>query len=216
MPQALGTTTILFKKFGVGLNFTPTVLGGNVISMRVSPEVSELDFRNAIVILTSNLGAAIPSGASLGFLDATGRFSASTVLKTVEKSFRKEFLNRLDRIVVFRPLARETMRDILRKELSEAFERRGLRQRAWAVEFDPGAIDFLLEKGFTADLGARPLKRSIERHLLAPLALTIVEHRVPEGDQFLFVRAESGRLVGEFIDPDAPEPDENPGRVGSG
>jgi pilus assembly protein CpaC len=50
VPQALGTTTIIFKKFGVGLNFTPTVLGGNVISMRVSPEVSELDFRNAIVL----------------------------------------------------------------------------------------------------------------------------------------------------------------------
>ncbi|HEX6853632.1 MAG TPA: AAA family ATPase [Candidatus Polarisedimenticolaceae bacterium] len=164
------------------------------------------DFRNAIVILTSNLGAAIPSGASLGFLDATGRFSPSTVLKTVEKSFRKEFLNRLDRIVVFRPLARETMRDILRKELTEAFERRGLRQRAWAVEFDAGALDLLLERGFTADLGARPLKRSVERHLLAPLALTIVEHRVPEGDQFLFVKAEQGRLVVEFIDPDAPDP----------
>lgn len=50
VPQALGTTTILFKKFGVGLTFTPTVLGGNVISMRVAPEVSELDFRNAIVL----------------------------------------------------------------------------------------------------------------------------------------------------------------------
>lgn len=50
VPQSLGTTTILFKKFGVGLNFTPTVLGGNVISMRVAPEVSELDFANAIVL----------------------------------------------------------------------------------------------------------------------------------------------------------------------
>jgi len=50
MPQALGTTTIMFKKFGVGLTFTPTVLGGNVISMRVAPEVSELDFRNAVVL----------------------------------------------------------------------------------------------------------------------------------------------------------------------
>lgn len=50
VPQSLGTTTIMFKKFGVGLNFTPTVLGGNVISMRVSPEVSELDFTNAIVL----------------------------------------------------------------------------------------------------------------------------------------------------------------------
>ncbi len=50
VPQALGTTTIMFKKFGVGLNFTPTVLGGNVMSMRVAPEVSELDFANAIVL----------------------------------------------------------------------------------------------------------------------------------------------------------------------
>jgi ATP-dependent Clp protease ATP-binding subunit ClpC len=63
-----------------------------------------------------------------------------------------------------------------------------------------------LEKGFTADLGARPLKRAIERYLLSPLALTIVNHQFPEGDQFLFVRADAGSetLNVEFIDPDAP------------
>jgi ATP-dependent Clp protease ATP-binding subunit ClpC len=164
------------------------------------------DFRNAIVIMTSNLGSFIPSGASLGFSDSTGSFSAGAVMREIERSFRKEFLNRIDRVVVFRALGRETMREILRKELADAFHRRGLRNRAWSVEWDEGALELLLEHGFTADLGARPLKRAIEHHLLAPLALTIVDHSYPEGDQFLFVRAERGRLVVDFVDPDAEEP----------
>jgi len=163
-----------------------------------------VDFRQAIIILTSNLGAVIPSGTALGFSDETGRFHATTVLREVERSFRKEFLNRIDRVVVFRPLTRDTMRDILAKELAEAFRRRGLRHRAWAVEWDEGAIEFLLERGFTADLGARPLKRAVERWVLAPLSTTIVEHRVPEGDQFLLLRADGDRLAVDFIDPDAP------------
>ena len=168
------------------------------------------DFRNAIVIMTSNLGSVIPSGSSLGFVDATGRFSAATVLREVERSFRREFLNRIDRVVVFRPLGRETMREILRKELAEAFRRRGLRNRAWAVEWDESALEFLLERGFTEDLGARPLRRAVERYVLAPLATTIINHQYPEGDQFLFVRAEDDGLAVEFIDPDAPEEDGEP------
>jgi ATP-dependent Clp protease ATP-binding subunit ClpC len=87
------------------------------------------------------------------------------------------------------------------------FKRRGLRNRAWAVEWDASAIDFLLEKGFTVELGARPLKRAVERHFLAPLAATIVKHQFPEGDQFLFVRRGESALKVEFIDPDAPEPE---------
>lgn len=77
--------------------------------------------------------------------------------------------------------------------------------RQWAVEWDETAIDFLLQKGFTADLGARPLKRAVERYVLSPLAMTIVNHQFPEGDQFLFVRARDERIDVEFIDPDAPQ-----------
>lgn len=97
------------------------------------------------------------------------------------------------------------MRNILKKELDLVLERRGLRRRRWAVEWDDSAIDLLLEIGFSPDLGARPLKRAIERHLLAPLARTIVKHEFPEGDQFLFVRAEGKRIRVEFVDPDLPE-----------
>jgi ATP-dependent Clp protease ATP-binding subunit ClpC len=98
------------------------------------------------------------------------------------------------------------MRDLLRKELNDVLTRRGLRTRQWAVEWDESAVEFLLEKGFTADLGARPLKRAVERYLLSPLALTIVNHQFPEGDQFLFVRSsdDAQSLDVQFVDPDAP------------
>jgi len=172
-------------------------------------EGSTADFRNAIVILTSNLGSHVPKGAGVGFTDETGRFSATSVMRAVEASFRKEFLNRLDRVVVFRPLGRDTMRDILHKELAEAFRRRGLRNREWAVEWDASAIEFLLDKGFTLDLGARPLRRAVERYLLTPLSQTIVNHQYPEGDQFLFVRAGQDRLSVDFVDPDAAEDDDS-------
>lgn len=126
-------------------------------------------------------------------------------MSAVEQAFRKEFINRLDRVVVFRPLTRDLMRKILEKELNAALQRRGLRHRPWAVEWDEAAIDFLLRKGFTPDLGARPLKRAIDRYLLSPLALTIVKHQIPAGDQFLFITRNKNGLDVEFVDPDGPE-----------
>jgi ATP-dependent Clp protease ATP-binding subunit ClpC len=161
--------------------------------------------RHGLFVLTSNLGAAIRTSPRLGFGGVAPPFSPDEVKKTVTEAFRREFLNRLDRVVVFRPLSRESMRRILRKELEEAFLRRGLRNREWAVVWDDTALEFLLEQGFTPDMGARPLKRAVERHLLTPLAMTIVGHQFPEGDQFLFVRRGRGRLEVEFVDPDAPE-----------
>ena len=93
---------------------------------------------------------------------------------------------------------------MLQIELSRAFERRGLRRREWAVEWDNSAIEFLLDRGYSAELGARPLKRAVERYLLSPLAQTIVEHEYPEGDQFLFIRSTGDSLDVQFVDPDAP------------
>lgn len=171
------------------------------------------DFRHAILILTSNLGAAIPKGQSLGFQNDKGVFTPGSVMKSVDLTFRREFVNRIDRVIVFRPLSRATMRDILRKELRDVFQRRGLRNREWAVEWDESALEFLLDKGFTPDLGARPLKRAVERHVLAPLATTIVKHEVPAGDQFLFVRSDGERVDVQFVDPDAPESADAPGDV---
>jgi ATP-dependent Clp protease ATP-binding subunit ClpC len=150
------------------------------------------DFRHAIVILTSNIGAAI---RSIGLRNSEG----SNIETALGRELRKEFLNRVDRIVVFRPLSRDTMRGILRKELADAFHRRGLRNRDWAVEWDDSAIELLLRAGFTEDLGARPLKRAVERHFLTPLAERIVCGLIPDGDHFLFVRAEGNRLEIDFV-----------------
>jgi ATP-dependent Clp protease ATP-binding subunit ClpC len=161
-----------------------------------------VDFRHTVIILTSNLGGVIPSGVSVGFGSERQGFDESSVIQAIEKTFRKEFINRLDRVVVFRPLTRDLMRQILQRELDAAFDRRGLRSRAWAVEWDEAAIEFLLDKGFTRDLGSRPLKRAIERHLLSPLAVTMVEHRVPAGEQFLFISRDGDELKVAFVDPD--------------
>ncbi|PYT03279.1 MAG: hypothetical protein DMF65_04475 [Acidobacteria bacterium] len=169
------------------------------------------DFRHSVIIMTSNLGATLPHGASIGF-SQEAQFAAGSVERAVARAFRREFISRIDRVVVFRPLGRGVMRDLLRKELNDVLTRRGLRTRQWAVEWDESAIEFLLEKGFTADLGARPLKRAIERYLLSPLAMTIVNHQFPEGDQFLFVRssADGAALDVQFVDPDAPEQTDAP------
>ena len=163
------------------------------------------DFRHSLIIMTSNIGAAIQTSGRAGFADSGSGFQIANVNKALEREFRKEFINRIDRIVVFRPLSRETMRAILRRELSEVFHRRGLRNRNWAVEWDERAIDVLLAEGFTPDLGARPLKRAVERKLLTPLAEMIVTRRAPAGDQFLFIRADGEELKIDFVDPDATE-----------
>lgn len=171
------------------------------------------DFRHSIIIMTSNLGATISTGATIGFENLANGFSLTSVKKSISQTFRREFLNRIDRVVIFNPLDRSTMRKILYKELNETLQRRGLRTKEWAVEWEESAISFLLEKGFTPDLGARPLKRAVERYLLAPLALTIVNHQFPEGDQFLFVRSDGTRIHVEFIDPNADEHEEGQYKV---
>ncbi|MGK9166004.1 AAA family ATPase [Inquilinus limosus] len=164
----------------------------------------EADFRHSFIILTSNLGATAHRRQSFGFLSNPQAYGEDQVLTTVSQTFRPEFVNRLDKIIVFRPLSRELMRNILHKELALVQERRGLRERNWAVEWEAGAIEFLLDRGFTPEMGARPLKRAIDQLVLAPLAATLVEHRFPEGDQFLFVRSDGKAIQVEFVDPDAP------------
>ncbi|HEY8469779.1 MAG TPA: AAA family ATPase [Longimicrobiales bacterium] len=161
------------------------------------------DFRHTIIIMTSNLGAAVSAGSAIGFARPAFSFSPATVQKVLAETFRPEFLNRIDRIVVFRPLGPSLMRELLHKELTDVLHRRGLRNRQWAIEWEESALDLLLRKGFSPELGARPLRRAVEQYFLAPLALTIVNREVPEGDQFLFVRAEGDALEVEFVDPDA-------------
>lgn len=163
------------------------------------------DFRHTIILLTSNLGSHAPSGESVGFQQSGRTFRTSEVDKAIAQTFRREFLNRLDRVVIFRPLDRETMRSILVRELENLQTRRGLRNRNWEVVWEESATDFLLDRGFSPDMGARPLKRAVEKHLVTPLAETIVKGQFPSGDQFLYIHAAGDRLKVEFVDPHVPE-----------
>jgi ATP-dependent Clp protease ATP-binding subunit ClpC len=180
----------------------------------------EADFRHCIIILTTNLGATVHRSADLGFFPPSASFSSEQVLRAVGQTFRPEFQNRIDKIIVFQPLNRALMRDILKKELARVLQRRGFSDREWAVEWEASALEFLLEKGFSPEMGARPLKRAIDQYVIAPLAATIVERRFPEGDQFVFIKSDGKVIQAEFVDPDAdtvdapsprPAPDKEPG-----
>src|SRR5262249_21768152 len=163
------------------------------------------DFRHCMIILTANLGATSHQRSGRGGAPDARSFSPGGVLRAISQTFRPEFQNRLDKVIVFQPLTRDLMRLILRKELNRVLERRGLKSREWAVEWEGSAQDFLLEKGFSADMGARPLKRAIDQYVIAPLAATIVEQRFPEGDQFVFVRSDGRGIQAEFVDPNREE-----------
>ena len=158
------------------------------------------DFRNSIIVLTSNAGASNAQAPALGFGNSQDGYRADEVHRSIEEMFRKEFVNRLDRVVVFRPLSRHTMRDILKLELDAILERRGLRRRPWVVEWDESAIEFLLTEGFSPEFGARPVRRAIECHVLTPLSIAIVRGDLPKGEQYLLVRARDGAIHGEWID----------------
>jgi ATP-dependent Clp protease ATP-binding subunit ClpC len=164
------------------------------------------DFRHCLIILTTNLGATSHQGSGLGFAPPAAGFASEQVMRAISQTYRPEFQNRLDKIIVFRPLTRDLMRVILSKELDRVLERRGLKDRAWAVEWEASALEFLLEKGFSPEMGARPLKRAIDQYVIAPLAATIVERRFPEGDQFVFFRSDGQVIKAEFVDPDSDAP----------
>jgi ATP-dependent Clp protease ATP-binding subunit ClpC len=159
------------------------------------------DFRHCLIILTTNLGATGHRNSGLGFAPSSEAYTGDHVLRAIGQTFRPEFQNRLDKVIVFHPLSRDLMRGILSKELNRLLERRGLKDREWAVEWEASAQDFLIEKGFSPEMGARPLKRAIEQYVIAPLAATIVERRFPEGDQFVFIRSDGRAIQAEFVDP---------------
>ncbi len=161
------------------------------------------DLRHCLIIMTSNLGATAHRTLGLGFAPQADEFSKEQVLRAISQTYRPEFQNRLDKVIVFRPLTRELMRGILKKELAALLDRRGLKDRAWAIEWESSALEFLLERGFSPEMGARPLKRAIDQYVVAPLAAIIVEKRFPEGEQFLFVRSDGNGIQAEFVDPDA-------------
>ena len=159
--------------------------------------------KHVVFILTSNVGAREATQGSFGFKSAGVHENPYEI--ALKETFRPEFLNRIDQIVTFRPFSRAEQRALLELELERVLSRRGLKDRPWAVEWEESAIDLLLSHGLTADLGARPLRRSVERLALPPIASWMLVHENPQAYQFPAVRGEYGKNVVDFVDPDAAE-----------
>jgi ATP-dependent Clp protease ATP-binding subunit ClpB len=148
-----------------------------------------VDFRNTVVIMTSNLGSQVIQ--ELAGEENYARMKAA-VLEIVGQHFRPEFLNRIDDIVVFHPLAREHLRRIV--EIQVGYLRRRLAERDISLEFDAAALDLLGATGFDPVYGARPLKRAIQRELENPLAQRILAGEFGPGDA-IRVAVRDGALV---------------------
>ncbi len=129
------------------------------------------DFRNAVVIMTSNLGAESFREASFGFgSDAETTGWREHFQREVRKFVRPEFLGRIDRIVPFAPLPRDIVRKIALRELQILTHRTGLKYSGSVLQFDEAAVDLLCEIGYKPKYGARPLRRAIEENVTVPLA----------------------------------------------
>jgi len=145
----------------------------------------KVDFRNCIVIMTSNVGAdTVRKAGSIGFNtknqdEVTYQDMKEKLLEQVKHTFKPEFLNRIDDIIVFRPLGREDLVKIVEIELSHVGDRLG--EQKVKLEVSQEAKEFLIEKGFDPVFGARPLKRTIQRFLEDPLATEIITKKLAEG-----------------------------------
>ncbi len=143
-----------------------------------------VDFRNVVLIMTSNIGAElIKNKAGFGFAkpseEANYEKMKQTLQSEIERYFRPEFINRLDDIIVFRPLSRADLVDIVAYELKKVRSR--LVDREMELELDDSAKDFLIEKGYNPDFGARPLRRAIEQSIEDPLSEAILRGEIKPG-----------------------------------
>jgi ATP-dependent Clp protease ATP-binding subunit ClpB len=148
-----------------------------------------VDFRNTLIVMTSNLGSDILAAQPAGQDVEAAR---AQVMEVVRRHFRPEFLNRLDEILLFHRLSREQMAGIVEIQLGRL--RKLLAERKIALTLDARAGDWLAEAGYDPVYGARPLKRVIQRSLQNPLANLILEGKVRDGDE-VRVTVKGGRLA---------------------
>jgi len=158
-----------------------------------------VDFRNTIIIMTSNVGAETVRAAGLGFVaqkeDHTYDAMKERLLGEVKKAFKPEFLNRIDDIIVFRSLTRDHLYKIVALEINRVVAR--LKDRGMEITLTPEALEFLIEKGYDPLYGARPLKRVIQRYIEDTLSEEIIAGHFKEGSKINVVRRSEEALAFE-------------------
>jgi ATP-dependent Clp protease ATP-binding subunit ClpB len=156
-----------------------------------------VDFKNTVVIMTSNIGshfiaeAALKSAALRTDTAQIDEGIRREVMDALRSHFRPEFLNRVDEIIIFQPLTRAQMRSIIDIQLRGLMKR--LEERKIRIELTERAKDLLIEEGYDPTYGARPLKRTLQRQVLDPLAMRVLEGEFREGD-LVRVDASGGKL----------------------
>jgi ATP-dependent Clp protease ATP-binding subunit ClpC len=146
-----------------------------------------IDFRNTIVILTSNIGTRqiAEFGHGIGFDTSTKKSTRdeqtkSILQKALQKTFAPEFLNRIDDVIMFNSLGKEEINQIIDLELKGLYDR--VRSLGYQLKIAPAARDYIAERGFDANYGARPLKRAIQKYLEDPMAEILIMAGQSEGD----------------------------------
>jgi ATP-dependent Clp protease ATP-binding subunit ClpC len=167
----------------------------------------KIDFRNTIIIMTSNVGADIlRRQTTMGFAATKPlgehEFEAmrDRLLEEAKKVFKPEFINRLDDIIVFHQLTKADLMQIVELEVAKVLHR--VKGKDVHIELEQSAKEFLIEKGYDPQYGARPMRRAVERYLEDPFAEELLRGNVKPGD-VVHVSAEGGKLVFKGVAPQA-------------
>jgi len=134
-----------------------------------------VDFKNSIIIMTSNLGSQVIKELSQDYTKMEKEMRA-----ILDRHFRPEFLNRVDEILIFKPLPKKVILQIVKLQIDELQDK--LKERKIEIKVSKEAQELLAEKGYDPAYGARPLKRIVQKYIQNPLALEILEGRYKEGD----------------------------------
>ncbi len=150
-----------------------------------------VDFRNTLIVMTSNLGSEFLAAQGEGEETDTVRH---LVMEVVRKHFRPEFLNRIDDIILFKRLGRDQMDSIVRIQLGRV--EKLLAGRRMAMSVDPAALHWLGERGYDSAYGARPLKRVIQKELIDPIARKLLAGDFADGSMIQVGAGEDGLEIG--------------------
>jgi ATP-dependent Clp protease ATP-binding subunit ClpC len=155
-----------------------------------------VDFRNTVLIMTSNLGTEyVTKGGTLGFLassDEGDKADKEKIEKALKGAFRPEFLNRIDEIILFSPLTKEDMQEIVGLQMEDIQAR--LEDHGLGVELTEAAMLWLANEGYDPAFGARPLKRALQKHVESPLSISLLSGDFVHGDTVM-VDIEDGQVV---------------------
>jgi ATP-dependent Clp protease ATP-binding subunit ClpC len=147
-----------------------------------------VDFRNTVLIMTSNLGTEfVRQGGTLGFLQEAAndedRAQHEKIEKALKSTFRPEFLNRIDEIIMFSPLAMEQMYQIVDLQMKEVRER--IKEHGLDVQLSESAREWLAKVGYDPSFGARPLRRALQKHIESPLSIAVLSGQFEKGDHVI-------------------------------